>query len=1593
MYVYVGLLLLVHTSPLSSAADHSQISQVSHKSAVLDSVPYGLYNGSIKVSAPVSYQLGDEFFGYGMAMTNAWSMLVEWVNYDRGGIHLNGLNYSLKIQYVEDFSDPSHVSQLCQSFAAEEEVQFIFGPFSSSLTSACVNATEDKEKIILSGGSSDTDMYREYELLYGTLPGDASYMSTAFCALKNFGAESVAVIRDTEYTSCMNSTALLNADDCGINISGVYDVDPQSPFYEQNVTAILEELKSQGIQSIYGCSYGPLCIEIPEVSESIDYNPSAVFFTNCLSSSDVLSILGDSASYLFALTPWAPTDDIRGTFTGWTAQDFSDRYSAIYNTVPPYQAASTFAAGIVLVDAIETTQSLQEEILLQYLQSKRQYETFYANFSFDSHHQAMFDVLLSQVQPINTNGTTEQDVVLVLPAAVSDAPPIYPAPTWSQRACNRDTNYCSSHGQCDTSGECICDNNYYGAANPSSCDTYCDGQIVDGACRSSMVYYIGGMVAYQYSEASEYKSSMRLAVDLINNKTDGWFDNDTAQVTLVLQLNNSACSANTAYLALQNQNQWAQGITGRNLDGLIGAECSSGSKTTASYGNSLYLPQISFKSTSTELSDKDAYQYFARTCASDAAQGPAVASLLMKIGVSPYIVVVSTDDDYAEGLSSSFATSYENAGNIILDSIIYTSGDPSVDYDGIIDRIAQTGTPAILLVMYQDEVSNIFNAASTHPILGTDAVIWIGVDSWIDVELSDTIIPNGIIGLSPFEANNSQTIKYRSLWESLDPNEYIDTDGDRSTFAAYSLHIVDAVVALALAYQKTINDNTGLTGTLLQQYTYTALTRDISFEGVSGDIDFDSQGDLVNPQYRIVNYDTVNKWVDKGTAKSASSELSMPFTWPDGTYAYIYHRYGDQLLPYCPAGQEPVLGSSGTYVCKLCNVGFYNPEANMAYCKECPSGADCNDVGIAIPCVLAGYWRDQPPTDDELSNFDKYKIYSCDTADNCKGGCMLNASCADHTLQSSPTCAVCKEGYYLDDGSCLKCTSFEESNSTALNVLRVVSITIFTALLGAVLWFSVSFSMLSFQKKTALQSYDKSRSHAVERQSSIPRVLRDLLAEKKNIKAGKKVIKGTAMTGKLVVSFIQVVSGSFYTINADWPKTSHNMFKILNVNPLNSLQATYNCSKNNTSDPYLVGLVIFFMAPIVFLSLLVLVACVVYILANNRFAQPTNEDSHTEDSKLSGEELIELKRSRVGWSIWNTSAKIFLWFCLIAYPSLSSSMLVVYNCRDLGVTGVFLRDDYSIECGSHVHSSSVAVGTLGTILYVIGIPLLFYLTVRYRQHPMLENPSSLLHENFAREWVYYECYDLIRKLLLTSVMPYVAPPDSASQCLYLLLVDMMALIILAYSRPYANKNDDLLSTVFISVECALFLMALVVVSGISDDDNYNALALYNTMLVLVVVSLACVVPWTFAMKFSYFRNKVNAVASRAAEKASKLGIIFPDFHRLDAKTRLDEDIEVVIRQSMADRNSFFASSMDEESPSGVEDSESSQHIPFVNKCSAGLSMVNMNSGDHTESKEVQNPISKWSESHQSGCISESNDGSSPMGHTEDVLTAPSNHFS
>jgi hypothetical protein len=231
------------------------------------------------------------------------------------------------------------------------------------------------------------------------------------------------------------------------------------------------------------------------------------------------------------------------------------------------------------------------------------------------------------------------------------------------------------------------------------------------------------------------------------------------------------------------------------------------------------------------------------------------------------------------------------------------------------------------------------------------------------------LFPPGMLSLKPHFASSNTSISYMQLWQSVDPDVYHDNNGDRSDITPSAGAVIDAVFALAQAYQLSINDNTGFTGARLRSYVVTKLHDEVAFEGVSGVMDFNIYGDQRYSAFDVLNYqmsateESTGNWETVGNVirdDTSGNDFSRKFNyskivWPDGSTGYT-DSYSTQLDPYCPPGYSSERRGS-VLTCVACVVGTYKAYYGAQPCDACPTGADCKRCGdqcaVCAPRILA----------------------------------------------------------------------------------------------------------------------------------------------------------------------------------------------------------------------------------------------------------------------------------------------------------------------------------------------------------------------------------------------------------------------------------------------------------------------------------------------------------------------------------------------------------------------------------------------------------------------------------------------------------------
>ena len=434
-----------------------------------------------------------------------------------------------------------------------------------------------QSKLLAAAGASNPNPLTNGSNTFYTLLPDSDSVLSYFNTFATAGATSISVIKEHNLERCALTDVLSAANLTGIRVDS-YDVYNYTPSIQEHI----DYLNGVTSDTILVCSRQHLCegIKVALVSGSVNYFPKGLAMSPCVSNFH--------PEFTITSVPWSYELNQTCEYTGWSSVDFFNKFNNRFRVFPTYHAASAFASALILLTAVESSQSLVSERVLNEI-SQNSYATFYGNCSFaNKYHQCdmqpvvlqkvnvqlllsgtyiyiqlyiyaciiKWDIIITtnvmicyplvyvsvvQVLLVEKDGNISSLHELVEKESVIYPPDkatnefIYPAMTLLEREC---WVKCEA-GHCDQLGNCVCDELYHG----TNCNILCNGAVVDGECLDVRTVYVGGLIVD--STLEEYISIMHLAVELINNKTDGFFD-FTTRILFEFMLNKTGCDSEVA---------------------------------------------------------------------------------------------------------------------------------------------------------------------------------------------------------------------------------------------------------------------------------------------------------------------------------------------------------------------------------------------------------------------------------------------------------------------------------------------------------------------------------------------------------------------------------------------------------------------------------------------------------------------------------------------------------------------------------------------------------------------------------------------------------------------------------------------------------------------------------------------------------------------------------------------------------------------------------------------------------------------------------------------------------------------------------------
>ncbi|XP_038994184.1 glutamate receptor 3.4-like [Hibiscus syriacus] len=375
------------------------------------------------------------------------------------------------------------------------------------------------------------------------------------------------------------------------------------------------------------------------------------------------------------------------------------------------------------------------------------------------------------------------------------------------------------------------------------------------------VIHIGALFTVNSVIGGAVKPALEAAIDDVNSDP-----NILNGIELKLVLRDTNCSG---FIGIIEALQMMQS----DIVLAIGPQSSGIAHVISHAVNELQVPLLSFGATDPTLASLQ-FPYFLRTTHSDYFQMYAIADIVDYYGWRE-VIAIFVDDDYGRNGISVLGDALAKTRGKISYKAAFSPKDPVSKISDLLVEVNLMESRVFVVHVNPDSGLNVFSAAKTLNMM-SGGYVWITTD-WLPLYLdsreavdSDTMnLLQGVIALRRYTPETDLKKRFMSRWNDL---KYKGSSGPGG-FNSYALYAYDSVWLAAHALEVFLNeggnvsfssdlklgDTNGSTLNLSslhvfnggQQLLQTLLQT--SFTGLSGQIQFDQQRDLIHPAFDVLN--------------------------------------------------------------------------------------------------------------------------------------------------------------------------------------------------------------------------------------------------------------------------------------------------------------------------------------------------------------------------------------------------------------------------------------------------------------------------------------------------------------------------------------------------------------------------------------------------------------------------------------------------------------------------------------------------------------------------------------------------------------------
>src|SRR6056297_3254742 len=372
-----------------------------------------------------SMSLSGDNADLGKLYQDAYKLTIQKIN-DSGGIEAgDGNTYELDMILRDDETDASKSKTIYQDLIDRDDVDYLLGPYSSSVTLPARAVAAKNTKPMVEGGGASPEIFSQgNEWIFGLLPTANKYaLSSVDMAMAQSSAPTKAALLAEDHRFSQSTAKGVRQkikNTSGLSLA----VDETFPSSTSDLSTNLGKVRDQDADILILAAHQKHAIVMAKQLESQNVDVDMAMATVGSLNQSFKDEAKKNGDYVYGPSSWAINADFEDPVYGSTSK-FADAIKSEFGYEPDYHSAAGESVILTFKKAFETVDEVTPTKVRNAIRDIK-FTSAYGNVTFDDSGVIDKKMLLYQWQP-------EKGKQIVWPKSVQQSSPAYPMPDWSER--------------------------------------------------------------------------------------------------------------------------------------------------------------------------------------------------------------------------------------------------------------------------------------------------------------------------------------------------------------------------------------------------------------------------------------------------------------------------------------------------------------------------------------------------------------------------------------------------------------------------------------------------------------------------------------------------------------------------------------------------------------------------------------------------------------------------------------------------------------------------------------------------------------------------------------------------------------------------------------------------------------------------------------------------------------------------------------------------------------------------------------------------------------------------------------------------------